>query len=94
MHIHIVYMGTMSCDSVWNAHVEIVRYEGVILSPNSGNIFNEQEDGQDSDTTGCYMDIKFVVSRTSCASYVGKLFKRGTYQKGTLYVNNVEKFCN
>jgi hypothetical protein len=68
MHIHIVYMGTMSRDSVWNAHVEIVWYEGIILSPNNGNIFNEQEDGQDSDTIGYYMDTKFVVSWTSCAS--------------------------
>jgi hypothetical protein len=40
------------------------------------------------------MDTKFVVSWTSCASRVGKLFKKGTYLKGTLYLNNVEKFCN
>jgi len=52
MHTHIVNMGTTSCDSVWNTHVEIVWYEGDILSLNSGNIFNEQEDGQDVDTTG------------------------------------------
>jgi len=55
-------------DSVWNAHVEIVWYGGVILSLNSGNILNEQGDGQDLDTTGYYMDTKFVVSWTSCAS--------------------------
>jgi hypothetical protein len=47
MHIHIVYMGTMARDSVWNACMEIVWSKGVILSLNCGNIFNEQKDGQD-----------------------------------------------
>jgi hypothetical protein len=55
-------MGTMSNDSVGNTHVETVSSEGVILSLPGGKIFNVQEDSQDFDTTGYYMDTKFVVS--------------------------------